>query len=270
MVRVENDPVLESAHRIGRELREIGSAGVTRAVAADLEEELDAVTRAGCGDLSGRAQQAVMLTRVVPSPAQIAVADRLLHEVPMGAERLYTDVEPAAAAVAAIHWFLAAVSVTASLAKTSPDEALDQAVSLEYFDDEVPRTVLRMSASDREDRTPLGIAQQLLHMAVLAGRGMLLATAEAVEDGPYFTALDPARPARCLLDGMIGGIQGIYGLYAACLDPSHDPECDEVEWLQLARRHFDAAVRVEASNRAPERLAELVVPEGDEPSARPA
>jgi hypothetical protein len=44
------------------------------------------------------------------------------------------------------------------------------------------------------------------------------------------------------------------------VDPELDPSCDEVEWLELARKHFDVAVREEAAARAPERMAELVVP----------
>lgn len=259
LLRVEPHPVVESAHRVGRELREVGSAGVSRAVIADVEEEMTAAGNAERGDLTGRARQAVMLTRVTPSPAQIAVADRLLHDVPMGSPRLYTDVEPSAAAVAGIHWFLAAVTVMERLAQTTAEDAIDQAEQVEYFDSAVARTVVRMAAGGRPDRTPLGISQELLQMAVMASRGMLLAASEPVQDGPCFTALDPARPARCLLDGLVGGIQALAALHATYLDSDFDPGCDEVEWLEHARTHFDAAVREEAVARAPERMAELMV-----------
>jgi hypothetical protein len=178
----------------------------------------------------------------------------------MGSPRLYTEVEPSAAAVAAIHWFLAAVTVMERLAETAAEDAIDQAEQVEYFDSTVARTVLRMASSERPDRTPLGIAQELLQMAVLASRGMLLAASEPVPDEPCFTALDPARPARCLLDGLVGGIQALAALHATYLDSDFDPSCDEVEWLEHARTHFDVAVREEAVTRARERMAELVVP----------
>jgi hypothetical protein len=229
LLRVEPHPVVESAHRVGRELREVGSAGVSRAVIADVEEEMTAAGNAERGDLTGRARQAVMLTRVTPSPSQIAVADRMLHDVPMGSPRLYTEVEPSAAAVAAIHWFLAAVTVMERLAETTAEDTLDQAEQVEYFDSAVARTVLRMAAAGRPDRTPLGIAQELLQMAVMASRGMLLAASEPLQDEPCFTALDPARPARCLLDGLVGGIQALAALHSTYLDPELDPSCDEVE-----------------------------------------
>ncbi|TQM08998.1 hypothetical protein [Pseudonocardia kunmingensis] len=259
LVRVEMHPVVDSAHRVGRELREVGSAGVTRAVIADVEEEMAAAGNAERGDLSARARQAVMLTRVAPSPAQIVEADRMLHEVPMCSPRLYTDVEPAAAGVAAIHWFLAAVSVMERLADTTGEGALDKAEQVEYFDSAVAHTVVRMVAGGRPDRTPLAIAQELLQMAVMASRGLLIAPNEPVQDGPCFTALDPARPARCLLDGLVGGIQALAALHATHLECGFDPGCDEVEWMEHARTHFDEAVRQEAAARAPERMAELVV-----------
>lgn len=259
LLRVDDHPVLESAHGVGRHLSELGSAGVARAVIADVEEEIEAAGNAERGNLSGRARQAVMLTRVAPSPAQVAVADRLLHDVPMGSPRLYTDVEPSAAAVAALHWFLAAITVTAAIADTTSEGALEQAEEVQYFDPAVAQTVLRMVAADDPDRTPLGIAGELLRSAVLASRGMVLTPAGPVPDEPCFLPLDPTRPARCLLDGLVGANQALGALYSTYLDPDLDPECDEVEWMDLSRRHFDAAVRVEAAARAPERLAELAV-----------
>ncbi len=70
LLRVDEHPVVESAHRVGRELREVGSAGVSRAVIADVEQEMAAAEDAGRGDLSGRARQAVVLTRVCPRPCR--------------------------------------------------------------------------------------------------------------------------------------------------------------------------------------------------------
>lgn len=244
LVPVEPHPTLESAHRIGRELADLGSAGVTRAVVADVEAELGAADRAARGDLTGRAQQAVMITRLSPSPAQIVEADRLLCDTPTCGEALYTDVEPAAAAVAALHWFLAAATVAAGAAGTTPQAALDQAMEVDYIDDAVPRVVLRLVARDDPDRTPLLICQRLLHVAMSLSRGALIGVTDPESGEPYLTTLDPMRPARCLLDGLVGGIQAMAVLYSTCLDAPGE--------------HFDAAVRVEAAAQAPRRLAELV------------
>jgi hypothetical protein len=260
LLRVDEHPVVECAHAVGRILQKVGSAGASRAVTADVEDEIAAVGNADRGDLAGRAQQAVMLTRLVPSPEQISVADRLLHDAPMGSPRLYTDVDSAAASVAALHWFLAAVTVVVTLAETTGEEALEQAEHVQQFDPAVPRAVLRLATSDDGDCSPLGIVCDLLQAAVLASHGLVWADRRSVPEEPRFTVLDPKRPARCLLNGLIGGLQALGALHATYLDTDEEPGCDEVEWLALARKHFDAAVRAEAAARAPERLAEVKRP----------
>jgi hypothetical protein len=79
---------------------------------------------------------------------------------------------------------------------------------------------------------------------------MVLTSHDPEPDEPYFTVLDPSRPARCLLDGLVGAIQALAGLYAAHVDGG--------EWTEAAREGFDAAVREEAAVRTPERMSELV------------
>ena len=84
---------------------------------------------------------------------------------------------------------------------------------------------------------------------MLQSEGMVLAPHDPEPGEPYFTVLDPSRPARCLLDGLVGAIQALGALYATYLD-------DSGEWSG----RFDAAVREEASARTAERMAELVAP----------
>jgi hypothetical protein len=79
-------PVEESAHRVGRALHGISSADLTDQVAAEVKVELEAVEQAELGDLSGRARQAVALTRADASPTQVAAADRLLYADPLGSQ----------------------------------------------------------------------------------------------------------------------------------------------------------------------------------------
>jgi hypothetical protein len=248
LLRVDEHPVVESAHRVGRELREVGSAGVSRAVIADVEQEMAAAEDAGRGDMKGRARQAVMFTRVMPSPAQIAVADHLLYEVPMGSPRLFTEVEPSAAGIAAIHWFLAAVAVVARHADLSEADALDEAEGVQYFDPAAPGAVLRIATSE-PDCKPITIGRNLLQAAVLQNKGMVLTPYDPEPGEPYFTVLDPSRPARCLLDGLAGAIQALGALYATYLD-------DDSEWHE----RFDATVREEAAARTQERMSELAAP----------
>jgi hypothetical protein len=136
------DPVEEGAHRAGRALHAIGSATLTRLVTADAEAELEAVEQAERGDLSGRARQAVVLTRADASPAQVAAADRLLHASPLGGDALMTDVDPAAAAVAAAHWLKAAADVAAGQSGLEPEGIVHEADNMEALPCETPTLVL--------------------------------------------------------------------------------------------------------------------------------
>ena len=108
---VSYSPVEESAHRLGRVLHTLADAALVDAVVAEVEIEVDAVTRAELGDLSGRAVQAVALDRLDVSPIQVAAADEVLQADPLGGGLLAAAVDPAAACVAAAHWLAAAAVV---------------------------------------------------------------------------------------------------------------------------------------------------------------
>lgn len=79
LLTVSYSPVEESAHRLGRILRRLTDPSVTAAVVAEVQAELDAVVRAECGDLSGRAVQAVSMDRLDVSPVQVIAADEMLR-----------------------------------------------------------------------------------------------------------------------------------------------------------------------------------------------
>lgn len=139
---VSYDPMLEYAHTVGRAMLAIADPEATAAVTADVRAEINAVARAGLGDLSGRAVQAVALDRLDPSPVQVAAADRLLHEQPLGCDELYTTVDPAAACVAAAHWLVAAAQVTAEAARAEPVAVFSVADDIEAVSVEVPPCVI--------------------------------------------------------------------------------------------------------------------------------
>jgi hypothetical protein len=67
--------------------------------------EIAAIERAELGDLSGRAAQAVLLTRQDASPVQVAAADTLAGSL-LGGDQLLT-LDPTAACGAAAHWLYA-------------------------------------------------------------------------------------------------------------------------------------------------------------------
>ncbi|MFF3596797.1 hypothetical protein [Kitasatospora indigofera] len=81
---VEYSPLVESAHRAGRALHVLGNVDLTKAVLAETATELAAVENAELGDLTGRARQAVLLSREGACPVQVAAADRLLEQDPFG------------------------------------------------------------------------------------------------------------------------------------------------------------------------------------------
>ncbi|MFD0857115.1 hypothetical protein ACFQ07_33220, partial [Actinomadura adrarensis] len=57
------NPVEEAAHQVGRALHAASDPDLTARIVAEVREELAAVEQAELGDLTGRARQAVALTR---------------------------------------------------------------------------------------------------------------------------------------------------------------------------------------------------------------
>ncbi|WP_267595735.1 hypothetical protein [Carbonactinospora thermoautotrophica] len=261
--------VEEYAHRVGRVLHQIGDGTLTEQVAADVAAELAAVERAERGDLSGRARQAVHLTRADASPVQVAAADTLLCENPLGDERLFTEVDATAAAVAAAHWLHAAACVVAEYAEVDPTEVVAEADTIEALAVETPTLVLECLEAGE---TPQEVVTGLVAEAMLAAEGRIpdlagllgqVAAAEryAQEYGARagevrhalmperITPLDPARPAHDLLEDLLDGLRGCWLLYREQADLDDDPDEDEeTRDTRLDEAFFDA-VRAEAQAR---------------------
>lgn len=72
LIELASTPVEERAHQLGLLLHEICHPELTGDVAADVTTELNAVEQEECGDFSGRACQALALTRAEASPTQVA------------------------------------------------------------------------------------------------------------------------------------------------------------------------------------------------------
>lgn len=219
---------------------------------AEARRELAAVESAELGDLSGRAQQAVLLSRPDASPLQIHAADRLLHGNPLGSDALFTDLDPTAAAVAAAHWLRAAAQVTADLSGIAPTRVVLEADNIEALPVQTPTLVLeRMHAGQSPRQVVLDLVQDAITVAEggLRDPHALIAQLTALEETAAAypqqhdglrdallaefrtTPLDPTRPSRDLLEDLLTGIRGCWLIYHehADLDDDLEDEDDKYE-----------------------------------------
>ncbi|MEV4708775.1 hypothetical protein [Actinoplanes sp. NPDC049316] len=247
------DPVEEWAHRVGRALRALDDAKLLEAVSADVAAEIEAVESAERGDLSGRAQQAVVLSRTDVNPVQVAAADGLLARDPLNGEQLFADVDPTAASVAAAHWLKAAADVVAEVSGMPADEVVQAADDIEALPAETPSEVLRLfNFSD----TAYGVVVEMVRGAIQVGEGAvadlgaLLAEYDTGDDNDdpdaeptpvRLTLLNPQRPALDLLRDLLTGIHGcrlVYEEYAhAGNTVATDTQfCEAVR--EQARKHY--------------------------------
>ncbi|WP_254858465.1 hypothetical protein [Protofrankia sp. BMG5.30] len=278
--------VEEAAHRVGRALHAIGNQNLAEQILADVSAELDAVEQAERGDLSGRARQAIALTRADASPLQVAAADVLLADNPFGDSRLFTEVEPTAAAVAAAHWLHVAATVTARQTGLDPTQVLVEADNIEALPHESPTVVLEHITAGQTAR--LAVLQLIAEAMVVAEGGipdldvLLAAVESAYARAEAFgeqaeelrealmprrlTPLDPTRPATDLLEDLIAGIHGCWLLYrdyadiesdivalSGVDDPDGDSTGDELVEERITTAFLDQ-IRVEAASRHSELL----------------
>lgn len=260
--------VEEAAHQVGRALHTLSAAQLTARVTIDVGAELAAIEQAELGNLTERARQAVALTREDASPVQVAQASNLLHDNPFGPEALFTEIDPAAAAVAAAHWLDAAATVTAESAGLPATEVVVEADNIEALPHETPTLVLGLMA---EATTPRQAVMPLIRDALRVAEGEIpditalqqrIAAAEQLLDkrredqselgldglGLRITPLDPARPALGLLEDLLSGIRGCWLLYAEDATELDEPEdLDDEEWQKRRTATFFAEVRAEAA-----------------------
>ena len=254
MLLVNYEPVIDSAHQLGRVLHEIGDHNLTATMRLDIEEEIAAIERAECGDLEGRAQQAVLLSRPEASPAQVSAADAILREDVLGGAELFTALDPAASAVAAAHWLNAAALVTGERSGIDPRNVVKTADVIQALSYRTPTLVLEQLT---DGRNPYSVVVSLIRDAAAVAKGVapdidVLVTeiaefseaqGEADEDGEddlgdeqagllRLTPLDPARAALDLLEDLLAGIFGcflVFKEYAGTdgLETDGDEDADE-------------------------------------------
>ncbi|MFI0797194.1 hypothetical protein ACH4OY_31645 [Micromonospora rubida] len=221
---VSYDPLLEYAHTAGRALQAIADAEATAAVVAGVRAEIDALARAALGDLSGRAVQTVALDRLDPSPVQVAAADRLLYDHPLGCDELHSTVEPAAV-------FSVADDIEAVSAEV-PSYTVDVVVDGSGTPQEVVLGLLAEADAIRHGRVPdpTGLLpqvdaarEQIRRIDVGHREQTLSALLERL------TPLDPQRPAHDLLEHLLSGVRACLLVYREeAIDASAaPPDCDE-------------------------------------------
>ncbi|MEV5897471.1 hypothetical protein [Nonomuraea fuscirosea] len=264
----------QTAHAVARTLRILDSSLLTTHITTDVAAELAAIEQAERGDLSERAQQATALSREDASPLQISQADHLLHDSPFGSHDLFTQVDPTAAAIAAAHWYYAAVTTTAQHTGIHPvhivasSEQPDKPLAIESLTD----ITTAMHAGVRARHVVMPLIRNALHVAdghlhgiheiqqrITAANELIT---KAHTDHPDIdlspdtiylplTSLDPTRPAPDLLDNLLHGIQTCWHLYqhhTNRLSPTNPPTPH-----QELRQTFLTTLRQEAGTRT-ERL----------------
>ena len=232
------DPVEEWAHRVGRAVHAIDDAKLLETVSADVAAEVQAVESAERGDLDGRAQQAVVLSRTDVSPVQVAAADGVLALDPLNGEQLFVDVDPTAASVAAAHWLKAAADVVAEVSGMQANEVLVAADNIEALPVETPSEVLGLF--DFSD-TAYGVVVEMVRGAMQVGEGSvadigaLLVEYDTGDDNDdpdaeptpvRLTLLNPQRPALDLLEDLLSGIRGCRLVYEEYVDAGDTASTD--------------------------------------------
>ncbi len=263
MIIESYDPVAKTAHRAGRSLHAVGDKRLGEQVAADIAAELTAVESAERGDLSGRAAQAVLLTHADASPVQVLAADQLLQEGPLDNERLLTDLDPTASAVAAAHWLFAAATVVSYASGIPVTGVVAEADNIEAIPTRTPNLMLkRLDAGE----TPREVVTDLVAEAMAVAEGRIpdldalraqIQEADAQARGhggaelrdalmpDRLTPLDPRRPAVDLLKDLLLGLTGCKLLYFEYADGDELDDEDELE-DRLTQR-FLTVVRAEAT-----------------------
>jgi hypothetical protein len=252
--------VEESANQVGRALHAVSDPGLTAAVLAEVQAELTAVEDAERGHLTGRAQQAVLLTREDASPVQVAAANRLLAHHPQGTDELFLSFDPTAAAIAAAHWLTAAADVVAEISGIPAHKVVERADDLEALPHATPTAVLELIG---DGLSPATVVLTMIQEAMLVAEGELLLSSAAADnivdahtmpatpgaptppETVRVSALDPRRPARDLLEDLLAGIRGCQLLYTKYDTLNAATPDDDI--TEQAGSSFDQAVRERAA-----------------------
>lgn len=243
--------IAEAASRIGRLLADLHHPAVSTAVQAAVAEDLDAVSNASMGDLSGLAQQALTMSRHSSSPVQVQAAWRLLDANPLDCliDTLAT-LDPTSAAVAAAEWLrhaaLEATGIEAEDAVRDPRwvyavHAADDIQSmpsdtatevLYHLDDgytarEVVENMVLDALAVSEGRLPdMDFVDEQTAKIERFGEQRYAEGFDPAADVAFLTShiracrLDPTRPALDLLEDLHLALWGCFLLWDATTGPT--------------------------------------------------
>jgi hypothetical protein len=210
-------------------------------IVREVEREQAAIEAAEAGDLSGRAAQAVVLSRIGASPTQIHVAWMALLADPLGChEELLTGYEPSAAAIAAAACLRRAAQITAAISGDDWTDVVMESDNIEALPALTPTAVLALidqGATEREAVTRLLVEAHAVSEGHLSDLEQLAGVVEQVQRLQQagvseehldlrVTPLDPRRPARDLLEDLLTGIDGCFTLWREYQDEP-DPKDGE-------------------------------------------
>lgn len=244
MLLVSYCRVEEGGNQVGRAVRALDlGPEFTALIAAEVQEEQAAIEAAEAGGLTGRAAQAVALSRIGASPTQVEVAWQALLADPLGCqEALLSDFDPGAAAIAAARCLRCAAEIAAEVSDIDWTDVVMEADDIEALPVMTPTTVLAMLAegsSEREAVTALLLEAHAVAEGSLSGLGQLAAVVEQVQrlrdagvgdEGLELrlTPLDPRRPAPDLLEDLLTGIEGCFLLWRESSDVLDDDGDEDV------------------------------------------
>jgi hypothetical protein len=227
-------PVVEGGHQVGRALHRLAAdEALIDVIVREVEQEQAAIEGAESGDLTGRAEQAVALSRVTASPTQVAMAWQALLADPLGShDELLTRFEPSSAAVAAAEALQCAAIITAGVSGVPWADVVIESNDIEPLPMVSPTDVLiRMDLgfTARQAVTELLDAAQGIAEGYLPDLHQLESTIRVVAKSAdaqlgegdrrlRLTPLDPRRPARHLLEDLLTGIHGCRALWCRYID----------------------------------------------------
>ncbi|MGP3955829.1 hypothetical protein ACTWPT_07510 [Nonomuraea sp. 3N208] len=263
--------VEEIAHRVGRGLHALNAPCTTARIITEVTAELTAIEQAELGNLRARAQQAVVLSREDASPLQVAQADIILHRHPFGAEELFTQIEPTAAAIAAAHWLHAAAITTAGQTRLHPAQIITEVDRIKALaQDSLVEIVGAMNAGSSPWQVVMPMIRSALHVAEGHFRGVAEAKqrisaaedliARAHQNHPELhlsldsvylpiSPINPTRPALDLLESLLSGIHSCWVLYTQYADAFSGREPDGDPAQHRHTQAFLADVRQAAAAR---------------------
>ncbi|MFI5937847.1 hypothetical protein [Actinoplanes sp. NPDC051494] len=267
------------ADRVAEAMSSLDDAELQELIIREVEEETAAVERADRGLFSGRAAQATLISRAFVLAPHLREADVRFREQVFGdvwgsgllgssGSRELADLDPTAAAAAAVHWFKAAVDVLSEVSGKTSEDAVMTADDSQRTSAALLLSVVRLVDSGN---TPQAVATLLVSRALQFAGSSALSVRAIQEQVDYavnesihgvdlddvevtLSPLDPKRPALNLLEAALDGIDACRAAYDLHidrpanfddLDPNRQEETSAGRFVEVGIA-FAEAVRVRA------------------------